>query len=78
TISALSFFNVGNRHTFGTIFKYDPSAKAAHAKRRAQVVETVVRFVKLRIAIICIARCTDSMPANSLKCPKITAAAMSD
>ncbi|MFM7331649.1 MAG: TetR/AcrR family transcriptional regulator [Brachymonas sp.] len=47
TISALSFFNVGNRHTFGTIFKYDPSAKTAHAKRRTQVVETVVRFVQL-------------------------------
>lgn len=47
TISALSFFNVSNRHTFGTIFKFDPSAKAAHAKRRAQVVETVVRFVRL-------------------------------
>jgi AcrR family transcriptional regulator len=46
TISALSFFNVANRHTFGTIFKFDPFSKAAHAKRREQVVETVVRFVR--------------------------------
>ena len=47
TISALSFFNVGNRHTFGMIFKFDPSSKSAHARRREQVVETVVRFVRL-------------------------------
>jgi AcrR family transcriptional regulator len=46
TISALSFFNVSNRHTFGTIFKIDMTAKAISAKRREQVVETVVRFVK--------------------------------
>ena len=46
TISALSFFNVANRHTFGTIFKYDSSSKAAHVKRREQVVETVVRFLR--------------------------------
>jgi AcrR family transcriptional regulator len=46
TISALSFFNVSNRHTFGTIFKIDITAKAVAAKRREQVIETVVRFVK--------------------------------
>jgi AcrR family transcriptional regulator len=46
TISALSFFNVSNRHTFGTIFKIDMTAKAVAAKRREQVIETVVRFVK--------------------------------
>ena len=46
TISALSFFNVANRHTFGTIFKFDPFSKAEHVKRRAHVVETVVRFLR--------------------------------
>jgi AcrR family transcriptional regulator len=46
TISALSFFNVSNRFTFGTIFKLDMRAKAVAAKRREQVIETVVRFVK--------------------------------
>jgi AcrR family transcriptional regulator len=46
TISALSFFNVSNRHTFGTIFKIDMRAKAIAAKRKEQVIETVVRFVR--------------------------------
>jgi AcrR family transcriptional regulator len=46
TISALSFFNVSNRFTFGTIFKFDMRAKTVAAKRREQVVETVVRFVR--------------------------------
>jgi AcrR family transcriptional regulator len=46
TISALSFFNVSNRHTFGTIFKLDMRSKAVAARRREQVIETVVRFVK--------------------------------
>lgn len=46
TISALSFFNVSNRHTFGTIFKVDMRAKNVAAKRREQVIETVVRFVR--------------------------------
>jgi AcrR family transcriptional regulator len=46
TISALSFFNVSNRFTFGTIFKIDMRAKAVAAKRKEQVIETVVRFVR--------------------------------
>ncbi|TAG25409.1 MAG: TetR/AcrR family transcriptional regulator [Burkholderiales bacterium] len=46
TISALSFFNVSNRFTFGTIFKIDMSSKAVAAKRREHVIETVVRFVR--------------------------------
>jgi AcrR family transcriptional regulator len=46
TISALSFFNVSNRHTFGTIFKIDMRAKAVAAKRKEQVIETVLRFVR--------------------------------
>lgn len=47
TISALSFFNVSNRFTFGTIFKLDMTSKAVAAKRREQVIETVVRFVRM-------------------------------
>ncbi len=46
TISALSFFNVSNRFTFGTIFKFDPRVKAVVLRRREHVVETVLRFVK--------------------------------
>jgi AcrR family transcriptional regulator len=46
TISALSFFNVSNRFTFGTIFKIDMSEKQVAQKRREQVVETVVRFLR--------------------------------
>jgi AcrR family transcriptional regulator len=46
TISALSFFNVSNRHTFSTIFKIDMTSKAVNARRREQVIETVVRFVR--------------------------------
>jgi AcrR family transcriptional regulator len=46
TISALSFFNVSNRHTFGTIFKIDMNEKTVNARRREQVIETVVRFVR--------------------------------
>ncbi len=46
TISALSFFNVSNRFTFGTIFKLDLRDKAVAAKRREQIVETVLRFVR--------------------------------
>jgi AcrR family transcriptional regulator len=46
TISALSFFNVSNRFTFGTIFKIDMTSKSVAAKRREHVIETVVRFVR--------------------------------
>jgi AcrR family transcriptional regulator len=46
TISALSFFNVSNRHTFGTIFKLDMNSKTVNSRRREQVIETVVRFVR--------------------------------
>jgi AcrR family transcriptional regulator len=46
TISALSFFNVSNRHTFGLIFKRDLSAPKAVAARRASVIETLVRLVR--------------------------------
>ena len=45
-ISALTFFNVSNQHTFGLIFKHDPAADAARAVRRSNIVEMIVRFVK--------------------------------
>lgn len=46
SISALSFFNVSNRHTFGRIFKLDMQSPAYIAQRRESVVEMVVRFVR--------------------------------
>ncbi len=46
SISALSFFNVSNRHTFGLIFKRDTTSPAYVAHRRDNVVEMVVRFVR--------------------------------
>jgi len=45
SISALSFFNVSNQHTFGLIFKRDMQADGNLATRRSNVVEMVVRFV---------------------------------
>jgi AcrR family transcriptional regulator len=46
SISALSFFNVSNRHTFSLIFKPTVAPKLATDKRRDSVVEMIVRFVK--------------------------------
>lgn len=46
SISALSFFNVSNRHTFGLIFKLDMASPAYIAQRRDNVVEMIVRFVR--------------------------------
>lgn len=46
SISALSFFNVSNRHTFGLIFKRDFAAPTVATLRRASIVDMVVRFVK--------------------------------
>ncbi len=46
SISALSFFNVSNRHTFGLIFKRDMTSPKALAERRATVTEMIVRFVR--------------------------------
>lgn len=45
SISALSFFNVSNKHTFALIFKRDLDAPAAVAARRDNIVEMVLRFV---------------------------------
>jgi AcrR family transcriptional regulator len=46
SISALCVFNVANRATFSTIFKRDMGSAKALATRRAQVVETILRYVK--------------------------------
>jgi len=45
SISALCVFNVSNRYTFSTIFNRDIGAPNALAKRRAQVVEMILRWV---------------------------------
>ena len=45
SISALTFFNVSNQHTFGLIFKDGTPAQQAIAARRSSITEMVVRFV---------------------------------
>jgi AcrR family transcriptional regulator len=46
SISALTFFNVSNQHTFGLIFKHDGQSAKALAARRTSIVELIVRFVR--------------------------------
>lgn len=46
-ISALCFFNVANRHTFGLIFKRDLAAPAAQRQHRDQAVEMILRYARL-------------------------------
>ncbi|MGJ7492072.1 TetR/AcrR family transcriptional regulator [Variovorax sp. ZT4R33] len=46
SISALSFFNVANRHTFSLIFKRNLDSRAAVAARRDSITEMVVRYVR--------------------------------
>ena len=46
SISALCFFNVANRHTFGLIFKRDFDSPRAIGARRDSIVEMVVRYVR--------------------------------
>jgi AcrR family transcriptional regulator len=46
SISALSFFNVSNQHTFGLIFKLDTTSPAYIAQRRESVIEMIVRFMR--------------------------------
>lgn len=45
SISALSFFNVSNRHTFSKIFRLDMASPAYLAARRASVADLIVRSV---------------------------------
>jgi AcrR family transcriptional regulator len=46
SISALSVFNVANRHTFSLIFKRDLDTPATLIARRDSIIEMVVRFVR--------------------------------
>lgn len=46
SISALSFYNVSNRHTFSHIFGRDLGAPAVQAARRESVIDTIVRSVR--------------------------------
>jgi hypothetical protein len=46
SISALSFFNVSNRHTFALVFQRDMTSAPAIAARRESIIEMVVRFVR--------------------------------
>jgi AcrR family transcriptional regulator len=47
SISALSFFNVANRHTFGLIFKRDFTHPEVVKQRRESVVQTILRTVRI-------------------------------
>ena len=44
-ISALAFFNVSNRHTFGAIFQKNADQGLAHALGKDQVIEMVMRYI---------------------------------
>jgi AcrR family transcriptional regulator len=46
SISALSVFNIANRHTFSLIFQRDFDSPAAIVARRDSVIEMIVRFVR--------------------------------
>ncbi len=46
SISALSVFNVANRHTFSLIFQRDFDTPAAIVSRRDSIMEMIVRFVR--------------------------------
>ena len=46
SISALTFFNVSNRHTFGLIFKDQTLSPQALSARRDNIVDMIVRFVR--------------------------------
>ena len=46
SISALSFFNVANRHTFALIFDAAAATPAGSAARRDNIVEMVLRYVR--------------------------------
>jgi hypothetical protein len=46
SISALSVFNVANKHTFALIFQRDLDSAAAIVARRDSIIEMIVRFVR--------------------------------
>lgn len=45
SISALAFFNVSNRHTFGLIFQIDNQSPTYIASRRENIIQMVLRYV---------------------------------
>lgn len=45
SISALAFFNVSNRHTFGLIFNQDIRSPAYIANRRENIVQMILRYM---------------------------------
>ena len=47
TMSALSFFNVSNHHTFSLIFKHSLENAVNFQARRDSIIETMVRYVRL-------------------------------
>ena len=49
-ISAFTFFNVSNRHTFGLIFQDRASQDKANTLKRVHVVELILRFVSHTIS----------------------------
>ncbi|PUE07829.1 TetR/AcrR family transcriptional regulator [Limnohabitans sp. T6-20] len=49
-ISAFTFFNVSNRHTFGVIFQGRASTDKADTLKREHVVELILRFVSHSIS----------------------------
>jgi hypothetical protein len=49
-ISAFTFFNVSNRHTFGVIFKDRLRSDLADTLKREHVVELILRFVSHSIS----------------------------
>jgi len=46
SISALSFYNVSNRHTFSHIFERDLGAADVHAARREAVIAMILSYVR--------------------------------
>ena len=46
TISALAFYFVSNRHSFHAIFGVDMTSEAAAERRRAQVIDNVLRYCR--------------------------------
>ena len=46
SISALTFFNVSNQHTFSLLFKSNAKSRAQDVARRASITDMVLRFVK--------------------------------
>jgi AcrR family transcriptional regulator len=46
SISALCNFNITNRATFSRIFRHDMTSPRALAKRRAQVIDLLLRYVR--------------------------------